>query len=71
MTADRYSLVAPESGIMRAVLANADPVLTVLLVALVPISIVGWVQTYRWHVREIRAGRREPVWFGKRRQQTR
>jgi len=33
-------------------------------------SLVVFEEIYRWHRREIRAGRREPIWFGKRRQRT-
>ena len=28
-------------------------------------GLILFVRTYLWHRREIRAGRREPVWFGK------
>jgi hypothetical protein len=37
------------------------------VIATTPLTVAFVVQTWRWHKREIRAGRREPILFGKHR----
>jgi hypothetical protein len=63
LVATDYAAVLGFVAAMIALLKFAGPALRSAVS--VTCGLIIFVRTYLWHRRDIRAGRREPVWFGK------
>jgi chromate transport protein ChrA len=63
LVATDYATVLVFVAAMIALLKFAGPALRTAVS--ITCGLILFVRTYVWHRTEIRAGRREPVWFGK------